>query len=76
MVTEALRPDWVWRLGRRLLGSARATADASCGSFSSSIGSGPRMSSTIGNVSPVLCAVGLVQVLGIVAAIASRLAEG
>ena len=29
-----------------------------------------------GNVSAVLCAVGLVQVLGIVAAVASRLAEG
>ena len=34
------------------------------------------MSLAIGNVSPVLCAVGLVQVLGVVAAIASRLAEG
>lgn len=31
---------------------------------------------SIGNVSPVLCGVGIVQVLGVMAAIASRLAEG
>jgi hypothetical protein len=30
----------------------------------------------IGSVSPVLCAVGAVQVLGIIAAAASRMAEG
>ena len=34
------------------------------------------MSFAVGNMSPVLCAVGIVQVLGIVAAVASRLAEG
>ena len=34
------------------------------------------MPSAIGNVSPVLCAVGIVQVLGVVAAIWSRLVEG
>jgi hypothetical protein len=39
-------------------------------------GHGARTPLAIGNVSPVLCGVGLVQVLGIVAAIASRLAEG
>lgn len=39
-------------------------------------GEGARTPLAIGNVSPVLCGVGLVQVLGIVAAIASRLAEG